>query len=105
MKAILVEQPGGPEALKLCDAAKPSPGPGQALVKVAYSGVNFIDIYFRTGLYKADPPFGLGMEAAGVVVRDMRSNPQLSDALRISIGTPQENDVLLSVLQAGSLPA
>lgn len=67
MKAILVEQPGGPEALKLSDVPKPSPGPGQALVKVAYSGVNFIDIYFRTGLYKADLPFGLGMEAAGVV--------------------------------------
>jgi NADPH2:quinone reductase len=45
----------------------PSPGPGQALVRIAASGVNFIDIYYRTGLYKADPPFGLGMEGAGVV--------------------------------------
>jgi len=67
MKAILVEQPGGPEQLKLCDVPKPTPAAGQALVKIAYSGVNFIDIYFRSGLYKAEPPFSLGMEAGGVV--------------------------------------
>ncbi|MBM3738210.1 MAG: quinone oxidoreductase [Acidobacteria bacterium] len=67
MKAILVHQPGGPEALRLEEVPVPQPGPGQALVKIAASGVNFIDIYFRTGLYKADPPFGIGMEAAGTV--------------------------------------
>ena len=67
MKAILVQTPGGPEQLILADAPKPAPGAGQALVKIAYSGVNFIDIYFRSGLYKADPPFSLGMEAAGTV--------------------------------------
>ena len=67
MKAILVETPGGPEQLKLMEIPTPTPAAGQALVKVAYSGVNFIDIYFRSGLYKADPPFSLGMEAAGVV--------------------------------------
>jgi len=67
MKAILVHQPGGPEQLKLEDVPVPAPGPGQALVKIALSGLNFIDIYFRTGLYKADPPFRIGMEAAGVV--------------------------------------
>jgi len=67
MKAILVEQPGGPEQLKLSDVPKPAPAAGQALVKIAYSGVNFIDIYFRSGLYKAEPPFSLGMEAGGVV--------------------------------------
>lgn len=67
MKAILVEQPGGPEQLKLMDVPTPKPGAGQALVKIAFSGVNFIDIYFRSGLYKADPPISLGMEASGVV--------------------------------------
>lgn len=67
MKAILVHTPGGPEALKFEDAPVPQPGSGQALVKLAFSGVNFIDIYFRSGLYKADPPFGIGMEGAGVV--------------------------------------
>ncbi|MBK5292962.1 MAG: quinone oxidoreductase [Acidobacteriia bacterium] len=67
MKAILVHQTGGPEQMRLEEIAVPSPGEGQALVKIAASGVNFIDIYFRTGLYPAPPPFSLGMEAAGVV--------------------------------------
>jgi NADPH2:quinone reductase len=67
MKAVFVEQPGGPENLKYADVPKPSPGPGQALVRIAASGVNFIDIYYRMGLYKADPPILLGNEAAGVV--------------------------------------
>ncbi len=67
MKAVFVDQPGGPENLRYADLPMPTPGPGQALVKIAASGVNFIDIYFRTGLYKAPPPVVLGMEAAGVV--------------------------------------
>lgn len=67
MKAIYVDQPGGVENLRYGDLPKPQPGPGQALVKIEASGVNFIDIYFRSGLYKAEPPIQLGMEAAGVV--------------------------------------
>lgn len=67
MKAVFVEQPGGPENLKYADLPKPAPGPGQALVKIAAAGVNFIDIYFRTGLYKADAPILLGNEGAGTV--------------------------------------
>lgn len=67
MKAVFVEQPGGVENLKYADLPAPQPGPGQALVKIEASGVNFIDIYFRSGLYKADPPIQLGMEGAGVV--------------------------------------
>jgi NADPH:quinone reductase len=46
--------------MELVDAPTPTPGPKQALVKIAASGVNFIDVYFRTGLYKADPPIALG---------------------------------------------
>jgi NADPH:quinone reductase len=67
MKAVFVEQPGGPENLKYADLPKPALGPGQALVKIAAAGVNFIDIYFRNGLYKADPPVVLGNEGAGTV--------------------------------------
>jgi NADPH2:quinone reductase len=67
MKIIQVSKTGGPEELKLVDAPVPSPGPGQALVKVAASGVNFIDVYFRIGLYKADLPFTPGNEASGTV--------------------------------------
>ena len=67
MKAIQVREPGGPEAMVLADVPVPAPGPGQALVRIAASGVNYIDVYFRTGLYKADPPITLGSEAAGTV--------------------------------------
>ena len=69
MKQVVVEQPGGPEQMKLADVPLPSPGDGEALVKLAYSGVNFLDVYFRTGLYKADPPVTLGNEGSGVVER------------------------------------
>jgi NADPH2:quinone reductase len=67
MRAILVHELGGPEKLRLVEVPSPTPGPHQALVKIAAVGVNFIDIYFRTGLYKADIPVSLGMEAAGTV--------------------------------------
>ncbi len=67
MKAIQVTRHGGPEVLSYDDVSIPEPKPDQALVKIAASGVNFIDIYFRSGLYKAEPPFINGQEAAGVV--------------------------------------
>jgi len=67
MKAIQVKQTGGPEQMQLVDIPVPQPGPKEALVKIAASGVNFIDVYFRTGLYKADLPLTLGNEGAGVV--------------------------------------
>ena len=67
MKAIRIHQPGGPEALQLDDVADPSPGSGQAAVKLAAAGVNYIDVYFRTGQYKAQLPLTLGLEGAGTV--------------------------------------
>jgi NADPH2:quinone reductase len=67
MKIIQVAKHGGPEELKLVDAPVPTPGSGEALIKIAASGVNFIDVYFRTGLYKADLPFTPGNEGAGTV--------------------------------------
>jgi NADPH:quinone reductase len=67
MKIIQVQNPGGPDAMQLVDVPTPTPGPKQALVRIHAAGVNFIDVYFRTGLYKADPPITLGSEAAGVV--------------------------------------
>lgn len=67
MKAVFVNTPGGIDQLQYADVPAPTPAAGQALVKIAVSGVNYIDVYFRTGLYKADPPIVLGMEAAGVV--------------------------------------
>ncbi len=67
MKAIHVATPGGPESMQLVETGTPAAGPRQALVRIAASGVNFIDVYFRSGLYKADLPVTLGSEGAGVV--------------------------------------
>jgi NADPH:quinone reductase len=67
MKAIRVNRMGGPEALEYVDVDTPKPGSGQALVRLEAIGVNFIDVYHRTGLYKMPLPFTPGSEAAGVV--------------------------------------
>ena len=67
MRAVLVGEHGGPEVLRLADTPRPEPGPGQILVRVAYAGVNFIDVYQRSGLYPTEVPFTPGVEGAGVV--------------------------------------
>jgi NADPH2:quinone reductase len=67
MKAIQVKQLGGPEAMELVELPIPQPKANEAVVKLAASGVNFVDVYFREGRYKATPPFVLGQEGAGVV--------------------------------------
>src|SRR5260370_36817872 len=66
MKAIRVNARGGAEALRLEDLPQPSPAAGQAVVKIAAAGVNFMDVYQRTGQYKTPLPLTLGQEAAGV---------------------------------------
>jgi NADPH:quinone reductase len=70
MHAVRVHQFGGPEALVYEEVDDPVAGPGQALVRIEASGLNFIDIYHRTGFYKlpTPPPFTLGQEAAGTVM-------------------------------------
>ncbi|GAB7003987.1 quinone oxidoreductase [Nocardioides sp. AN3] len=67
MRAVIVEQPGGTEALKVRDLASPDPGAGEIRVKVSAAGVNFIDIYERTGAYPLVTPFIVGSEGAGRV--------------------------------------
>jgi NADPH2:quinone reductase len=69
MKAIQVLKPGGPEVLTLADLPVPQPKPNEALIKIAASGVNFIDVYFREGRYPAPLPFVDGQEGAGVVTQ------------------------------------
>ncbi|HEX8847054.1 MAG TPA: quinone oxidoreductase [Pyrinomonadaceae bacterium] len=67
MKAIRVEAYGGPDALVLQEVDKPVPEPGEALVRIEAIGVNYIDVYHRTGLYPLPLPFTPGTEAAGTV--------------------------------------
>ena len=67
MKAIKVHEYGGPEVLSYEDVPDPEPGQGEALVRLAASGVNFIDVYQRTGVYSMELPFIAGQEGAGEV--------------------------------------
>lgn len=67
MQAIQIQEAGGPEVLKLVELPIPTPGPGQVLIRVEAIGLNFIEIYFRKGQYKASFPLVPGSEAAGTV--------------------------------------
>jgi NADPH2:quinone reductase len=66
-KAIRMHANGGPDVLRWEDVPVPEPGPGEALVHHAAVGLNYIDVYFRTGLYKSALPATIGMEASGTV--------------------------------------
>ncbi|GAA1760502.1 quinone oxidoreductase [Pseudarthrobacter sulfonivorans] len=67
MHAVVARQSGGPEVLESAEVERPTPGPGQLLIKVAATGVNFIETYQRGGMYKVAYPFTPGSEAAGTV--------------------------------------
>ena len=87
MKAIRVQTTGGPEVLEYVDIPTPSPGDGEALVRLEAIGVNFIDVYHRTGLYPMPLPFTPGSEGAGVVesvgsnVRDLKPGDRVAYAM------------------------
>src|SRR6266852_1648861 len=66
-KAIRIQQQGGPEVLKWEDVQAGDPGPGEARVRHKACGLNFLDVYQRSGLYKIPLPSGMGSEGAGVV--------------------------------------
>src|SRR6266478_5521728 len=84
MKAIQIKQTSGPEALEYVDVPTPEPKPNEAVVKIAASGVNFIDVYQREGRYKLPLPFIAGQEGAGVVtavgadVKSVRSGDRVA---------------------------
>lgn len=67
MHAIEVAQTGGPEVLNYVEKETPTPGPGEVLIKAEAIGVNFIDTYFRSGLYPRETPFVVGSEVCGTV--------------------------------------
>jgi NADPH2:quinone reductase len=87
VRAVVVEQTGGPEALRVQETDTPEPGPGQVLVEVAGAGVNFIDVYQRTGVYPRQMPFVVGSEGAGTVtavgadVRDVAAGDRVAWAM------------------------
>jgi NADPH2:quinone reductase len=87
MRAIRIHQFGGPEVLSYEDVPLPEPKTDEARVKIEAAGVNFIDIYHRTGLYKSSLPFTPGMEGAGVVdavgpdVSDLRVGDRVGYAM------------------------
>ncbi len=103
MKAIFVTEPGGVDKLRYEDLPVPEAGPGQALVKLHFSGVNFIDIYFRTGLYKAPPPIVLGMEGAGVVEKIGAGVTEVSPGDRVAYAMPRGSYAEYAVVPAWQL--
>ena len=78
MKAVRIHTAGGPDAMKYEDAPQPEPKAGEAVVKVDAAGLNYIDVYFRSGQYKANLPLTLGMEAGGnPAAADERRSPEV----------------------------
>lgn len=67
MKAICITRTGAPEVMQLVEMERPAPGPGEVLVKVKVAGINYIDVYYREGRYRADLPATLGIEGAGTI--------------------------------------
>jgi len=103
MKAIQVKETGGPEKMELVDLPQPVPGPGQALVKIAASGVNFIDVYFRAGLYKAELPVTLGSEAAGTVESVGASVTEVAPGDRVAYAMARGSYAEYAVVPAAQL--
>ena len=84
MRAIEISRHGGPEVLTSVEVGVPSPGPGEVLVRTTAIGVNYIDTYFREGLYAHDLPFIPGSEGAGVVEKLGEGTPDLTVGDRVS---------------------
>ena len=84
MQAIQVAQNGGPEVLSPVTLPDPAPGPGEAVVALEACGVNYIDVYQRTGLYPVPRPFVIGQEGAGVVVGVGSEDPSVKVGDRVA---------------------
>ena len=87
MKAIRVETPGGPEQLRSVDLPDPVPREGEALVRIEAAGVNFIDVYYRSGAYSLPFPLVPGQEGAGTVVAVGGGVTEVAPGDRVAFGT------------------
>lgn len=89
-KAIRIRKPGGPEMMEWTDVEVGKPGPGEARVRLHAAGLNFIDVYHRTGLYPLPLPAGIGQEGAGVVeeVGAGVSHVKVGDRIAFGSGPP-----------------
>lgn len=103
MQAIQIQQTGGPEVLTLATLPDPTPGPGQALVRIEASGVNFIDTYFREGRYPAKLPYTLGQEAAGTIVALGPGGEGFAVGDRVAFASPVGTYASLAVAPASAL--
>jgi len=109
MRAVLVQETGGPEVLTVQDLPTPDPGPGELLVNVAAAGVNFIDVYYRMGAYPLPTPFIAGSEGAGVVsavgsgVTSFREGDHVAWAMVPNAGYAEQ--VIVPAVRAVPVPA
>ena len=87
VKAIRITETGGPDVLKLVDVNLPDPGAGEVQVQHTAIGLNYIDTYFRSGLYPAPIPCGLGLEAAGKVTKVGDGVTSLKEGDRVAYGS------------------
>ncbi|HXQ65263.1 MAG TPA: quinone oxidoreductase [Alphaproteobacteria bacterium] len=87
VKAIRISQPGGPEVLRMENVSLPEPGPGEALVRHHAVGLNYVDVYYRIGLYKQPSyPCGIGFEGAGVVEKVGPKVKEIKPGDRVAYG-------------------
>src|ERR1700754_1740377 len=103
MKAIRVSEAGGPESMALVDVPTPVCGPRDALVRVAVSGVNFIDVYFRAGVYQAERPVALGNEGAGTVEQIGSEVTEVASGDRVAWAMTRGSYAEYAVVPAGQL--
>ncbi|CDG81642.1 quinone oxidoreductase family protein [Janthinobacterium agaricidamnosum] len=98
-KAIRINRTGGPEVMEYIDVDLPPPGPGEARIRHEAIGLNFIDVYFRTGLYPQPLPGGLGVEGAGIVeaigdgVTEVKPGDRVAYAVRINGAYAQARNI------------
>lgn len=86
-RAVRIYETGGPDVLRYEDVDVPAPGPGEVTVRHTAIGLNYIDTYFRSGLYPAPIPCGLGLEAAGVVDAVGQGVTSFKEGDRVAYGT------------------